>query len=309
MKKRRYFLLLIGILSSCGSIGTSPSDNSISPTEPTLDISNSEEIPSEEISNDVDSSLKESSEVEITNTVETLKILEDSIYETTVYKFTSNVPGKRCAIVGGIHGDEVAGWKAALQLKERRDFIGEVLIIPQASIYACKREERYPGRGEAINGITYKDLNRNFPGKPDGNITQQIAYAISETVDDFNPDVIVDLHESLRSSSSSYFDQDTSSRLGDLLIYGNSWTSLFTQTVIEDYNASYLQEDDYPFGTDTYSPGNSFNQYFGKKYEDRIVITIETTRYFSDSKPKNEDRRIQQQLELIDLILKYSLEF
>lgn len=309
MKKRRYFLLLIGILSSCGSIGTSPSDNSISPTEPTLDISNSEEIPSEEINNDVDSSLKESSEVEITNTVETWKILEDSIYETTVYKFTSNVPGKRCAIVGGIHGDEVAGWKAALQLKERRDFIGEVLIIPQASIYACKREERYPGRGEAINGITYKDLNRNFPGKPDGNITQQIAYAISETVDDFNPDIIVDLHESLRSSSSSYFDQDTSSRLGDLLIYGNSWTSLFTQTVIEDYNASYLQEDDYPFGTDTFAPGGSFNQYFGRKYEDKIVITIETTRYFSASKPKNEDRRIQQQLELIDLILKYSLEF
>ncbi len=309
MKKRRYFLLLIGILSSCGSIGTSPSDNSISPTEPTLDISNSEEIPSEEISNDVDSSLKESSEVEITNTVETWKILEDSIYETTVYKFTSNVPGKRCAIVGGIHGDEVAGWKAALQLKERRDFIGEVLIIPQASIYACKREERYPGRGEAINGITYKDLNRNFPGKPDGNITQQIAYAISETVDDFNPDIIVDLHESLRSSSSSYFDQDTSSRLGDLLIYGNSWTSLFTQTVIEDYNALYLQEDDYPFGTDTFAPGGSFNQYFGRKYEDKIVITIETTRYFSASKPKNEDRRIQQQLELIDLILKYSLEF
>lgn len=326
MKKRRYFLLLIGILSSCGSIGPSPSDNSLVPTEPTLDISISEEIPSiesvssEEISSPSESSEQEisdepiptvevSDEVVITNTVETWKILEDSIYETTVYKFTSNVPGKRCAIVGGIHGDEVAGWKAALQLKERRDFIGEVLIIPQASIYACKREERYPGRGEAINGITYKDLNRNFPGKPDGNITQQIAYAISETVDDFNPDIIVDLHESLRSSSSSYFDQDTSSRLGDLLIYGNSWTSLFTQTVIEDYNALYLQEDDYPFGTDTFAPGGSFNQYFGRKYEDRIVITIETTRYFSDSKPKNEDRRIQQQLELIDLILKYSLEF
>ena len=46
-----------------------------------------------------------------------------------------------------------------------------------------------------------------------------------------------------------------------------------------------------------------------RKYEDKIVITIETTRYFSASKPKNEDRRIQQQLELIDLILKYSLEF
>ena len=298
MKKGRYFLLLIGILSSCGSLGTSPSDNS--------QVSNSE---NEEISSSIEVEVSSTSQEEITNTVETWKILEDSIYETTVYKFTSNVPGKRCVIVGGIHGDEVAGWKAALQLKERRNFIGEVLIIPQASILACKREERYPGRGEKVNGIIYKDLNRNFPGKPDGNITQQIAYAINETVTNFDADIIVDLHESLRSSSSSYFDQDTSSRLGDLLIYGNSWTSLFTQTVIEDYNASYLQEGDYPFGTDTFAPGGSFNQYFGKKYEDRIVITIETTRYFNTSKPKDESRRIQQQLELIDLILKYSLDF
>lgn len=298
MKKGRYFLLLIGILSSCGSLGTSPSDNS--------QVSNSE---NEEISSSIEVEVSSTSQEEITNTVETWKILEDSIYETTVYKFTSNVPGKRCVIVGGIHGDEVAGWKAALQLKERRNFIGEVLIIPQASILACKREERYPGRGEEVNGIIYKDLNRNFPGKPDGNITQQIAYAINETVTNFDADIIVDLHESLRSSSSSYFDQDTSSRLGDLLIYGNSWTSLFTQTVIEDYNASYLQEGDYPFGTDTFAPGGSFNQYFGKKYEDRIVITIETTRYFNTSKPKDESRRIQQQLELIDLILKYSLDF
>ena len=288
MKKGRYFLLLIGLLSSCGGLETSPSDS--------IQVSDSETV-------------EVSSTQEITNTVETWKILEDSIYETTVYKFTSNVPGKKCVIVGGIHGDEVAGWKAALQLKERRNFIGEVLIIPQANIFACKRNERYPGRGTAINGITYKDLNRNFPGKADGNITQQIAHAISQTVIDFDADIIIDLHESLRSSSSSYFDSDTSSRLGDLLIYGNSWTSLFTQTIIEDYNDLYLQNKDYPFGTDTYAPGGSFNQYFGKLYEDRIVFTIETTRYFSESEPKDEDRRIQQQLELIDLALKYSIDF
>ena len=290
MKKGRYVLLLIGILSSCGNINTTASNTS------PVSAESSETI--------------ESSNHGIVNEVETWTILEDSIYETTVYKFTSEIPGPRCVIVGGIHGDEVAGWKAALQLKDKRDFVGEVMIIPQASILACKREERYPGRGiGAVNGVTYKDLNRNFPGDPDGNVTKQIAYAISETVKSFNPDVIVDLHESLRSSSSSYYDQDTSSRLGDLLIYGNSWTSPFTQTVIEDYNALYLQDGDYPFGTDTYAPGGSFNQYFGKLYEERIVFTIETTRYFSDSEPKDEDRRIQQQLELIDLALKYSIDF
>lgn len=288
MKKGRYFLLLIGLLSSCGGLETSPSDS--------IQVSDSETV-------------EVSSTQEITNTVETWKILEDSIYETTVYKFTSNVPGKKCVIVGGIHGDEVAGWKAALILKEKRDFIGEVLIVPQANIFACKRNERYPGRGDAVNGITYKDLNRHFPGKADGNVTQQIAHAISETVINFDPDIVVDLHESLRSSSSSHFDSDTSSKLGDLLIYGNSWTSLFTQTVIEDYNTSYLKDGDYPFGTDTYAPGGSFNQYFGNYYEDRIVITVETTRYYNSSTPKDEDRRIEQQLELVNLILKYSLDF
>ena len=285
MKKGRYLLLLIGILSSCGNVTSGSEQVSTLP------------------------SMDDSSTILIENTVETWNILQDSIYETAVYKFTSNIPGKKVAIVGGIHGDEVAGWKAALQLKEKRNFVGEVLIIPQASILACKREERYPGRGSAVNGITYKDLNRNFPGDPNGNETKQIAYAISETVKDFNPDVVVDLHESLRSSSSSFFDQDTSSRLGDLLIYGNSWTSLFTQTIIEDYNKEYLKDGDYPFGTDTYAPGNSFNQYFGKLYEDRLVITVETTRYINASTPKDESRRIEQQLELIDMILKYSQDY
>ena len=285
MKKGRYLLLLIGILSSCGNVTSGSEQVSTLP------------------------SMDDSSTILIENTVETWNILQDSIYETAVYKFTSNIPGKKVAIVGGIHGDEVAGWKAALQLKEKRNFVGEVLIIPQASILACKREERYPGRGSAVNGITYKDLNRNFPGDPNGNETKQIAYAISETVKDFNPDVVVDLHESLRSSSSSFFDQDTSSRLGDLLIYGNSWTSLFTQTIIEDYNKEYLKEGDYPFGTDTYAPGNSFNQYFGKLYEDRLVMTVETTRYINASTPKDESRRIEQQLELIDMILKYSQDY
>ena len=290
MKKGRYLLLLIGILSSCGNVNTPSSDSSQVSTNNNIQASN-----------------------DIVNEVETWSILEDSIYETTVYKFTSNIPGPKCVIVGGIHGDEVAGWKAALQLKEKRDFVGEVMIIPQASILACKREERYPGRNTTgiVNGVTYRDLNRNFPGNPDGNVTKQIAYAISETVKNFNPDVIVDLHESLASASSSFYDQDTSSRLGDLLIYGNSWTSLFTQTVVEEYNESYLKEGDYPFGTDTYAPGGSFNQYFGKLYEDKIVITIETTRYFDykKNKAKDESRRIEQQLEMIDLILKYAVDF
>ena len=61
MKKGRYLLLLIGILSSCGNVTTSES-NPVS-TLPTNEI--------------------ESSTINIENTVETWNILENSNYETT----------------------------------------------------------------------------------------------------------------------------------------------------------------------------------------------------------------------------------
>ena len=50
------------------------------------------------------------------------KILEDTLYETPVYVYKSHTPGPRVAIVGGIHGDEVAGWKCAESLINRTDF-------------------------------------------------------------------------------------------------------------------------------------------------------------------------------------------
>lgn len=286
MKFRNCLLLSIGIVSSCSGI------------EPSSDINSQVSIPS-------------NSEIAIENSVETWNILEGSVSETTVYKFTSNVPGKKIAIVGGIHGDEVAGWKSALQLKEKRNFTGEVLIIPQANILACKREERYPGLGSAVNNVKYKDLNRTFPGKSNGNATEIISNAITQTVTEFDADIIIDLHESRSSASASYFDEGAASRLGDLLIYGNSWSSLFCSVVVKQYNSSYLQKGDYPFGTDTYAPGGSFNQYFGNLYEDKIVFTIETTRYTDYEKKikKDENRRIQQQLEMIDLVFKNSEKF
>ena len=106
MKKRRYFLLLIGILSSCGSIGTTPgNENSITiepsevptaeptieptdvpiaePTiEPTVEPTNIPSVePTVEVStSDTTSTMEpsdseESSEPEIENTVESWKIL------------------------------------------------------------------------------------------------------------------------------------------------------------------------------------------------------------------------------------------
>ncbi len=40
-------------------------------------------------------------------------ILADTIYETEVFQFETDREGPRVCIVGGIHGDELAGWNAA----------------------------------------------------------------------------------------------------------------------------------------------------------------------------------------------------
>ena len=108
------------------------------------------------------------------------EILPSTIYETTVYVFTSTIPGPTIMIVGGIHGDELAGWQAAQTLVTKNDYTGTVILIPKANTLATTLQKRYPGQDTKgiYEGITYSDLNRIFPGKENGSATEQIAYAI-----------------------------------------------------------------------------------------------------------------------------------
>jgi hypothetical protein len=54
----------------------------------------------------------------------------------------------------------------------------------------------YPSGMILDNGAESRNLNRNYPGKPDGNPTQQLAYAILELIKEENVDFNLDMHES-----------------------------------------------------------------------------------------------------------------
>ncbi len=224
--------------------------------------------------------------------VENFMILEGTEHETAVYIFTSNVEGPKVAIVGGIHGDETAGWKTALKFIEKVDYYhGTVMIIPQAYIKADKMVNRYPGY-TASNGAKYSrslDLNRNFPGDPNGSETEKIAYAIRKEVENFDADYIIDLHESRRSVT------DPNPLLGDLLIYGNVKSSIFCEDITYEFNKNYKLPGEVSFGTDQDAPGGAFNQYFGETYPNKIVFTVETNRQLM------ETRRIEQQTQLLTI--------
>ena len=220
-------------------------------------------------------------------------ILTGTIWETDVHYFESSVSGPRVAIVGGIHGDEIAGWNAALELLNREDFIGSIMIIPKANKLACEAVQRYPGLGKDYNGYTYSDLNRTFPGKEDGTVTEKISYAIANAVKDFNPDHVIDLHESLHSYSYG------SKYIGNQIIYGNSYSNLIGYDIVDDFNNRYLIEGEDRFCVDTYAPGGSFNSYFGALYPKSCVFTIETNRELVFT------RRVEQQLQLLDCMFNY----
>ena len=228
-------------------------------------------------------------EVEIKCTTDSYPILEGGIYETMVYTFESNVPGPRLFIMGGTHGDEIAGWKAALELVKKTDWHGSVMLIPQCNILADTLNQRYAGanNGGVYNGVTYKDLNRNFPGSPTGDATQKIAAAIIAEVIKFNPTYAIDLHESRSSASEG--------RVGETLIYSNPKSALLADEIVTSFNRQYIKGYEKNFSTDSNPPAGSFNGYCGTTLKVH-AFTIETNRTL------DIDRRIEQQLQLLNIL-------
>ena len=140
MKKKSTYLLIISlvfiigltsVLTACGANGGNDADAS-KPSNPTGD-DNREPLTVEHI---------------------TTKMLAGTRDETEVHRFVTNREGPRIVIVGGTHGDEKAGWSAAMRLvsildseeKRRDDMCGEILIIPQVNINADKAGKRYFGK-------------------------------------------------------------------------------------------------------------------------------------------------------------------
>lgn len=76
-------------------------------------------------------------------------------------------------VSGASHGDECNGTGIARELiygVDHSDLRGVLVVAPVLNLPGFLRNERYLPDG--------RDLNRNFPGKPDGNPAQRIAHAI-----------------------------------------------------------------------------------------------------------------------------------
>ncbi len=239
-------------------------------------------------------------------------ILKDNTHagksaQTAVHKFVADKAGPRIAIVGGTHGDEVAGWTAALRLVDQisslKGICGEILIIPQANIVADNACKRYVGESDVVN------LNRVFPIGQIANANEEvvaIARAIIKVIEDFDPDYVVDLHE----SRGSWTDKgNTSATLGDTLIFSNE--ALFMDDLLHNYNENYRGLGEPTFAAEPAVKAGSFSLYFSTTYPDRPVFTVETNRNY-DFATKTDlmplETRVRQQLNILNSLFDLAWE-
>ncbi|MBP3736722.1 MAG: poly-gamma-glutamate system protein [Lachnospiraceae bacterium] len=118
---------------------------------------------------------------------EVYRLLEGTEEEIPVTCIRGREDGKKVYLVGGIHGDEIAGWIAAGYLRQESFDIGTVYIAAPINAYGaanCRRKTR-----------SDRDINRNFPGDPGGTDAERIAAAVFADIADKEPDILIDLHE------------------------------------------------------------------------------------------------------------------
>ena len=221
-------------------------------------------------------------------TVSSYKIMEGQLSETEVVHIHSNNPGRTIYIVGAVHGDEKAAWYTAILMEKATISSGDLYILAPANANGAKNDSRYV--------TDHQDLNRLFPGNPNGNEAQRLAYAIYTDISDKSPDLVLDLHEAIIYNSSRDF-------LGSTYIF----TDLGVFAEKGDLDVMFLDllfatEDGTichnAFGSTGPGPEGSINATVTNEL--RIpVITVETFRGFDIY------RRVYDQLDTIQFILEY----
>lgn len=121
---------------------------------------------------------------------------DDSAWGSIMIPITTvrNGEGPTALLTGGNHGDEYEGPIALFDLAQsidHSDIRGRVIIVP-AMNYPAVRVAR---RTSPVDG---GNLNRLFPGRPDGTITEKIAHYFDSVLLP-RADIVLDIHSGGRS--------------------------------------------------------------------------------------------------------------
>ena len=116
-------------------------------------------------------------------------------YHPTPFISIKNGSGKKILIIGGNHGDEFEGPCAIMRLAQNikyKELKGQVILIPALSFEAVKSSSR-------VNPFDNKNMNRAFPGDPNGTPTEMVADFLERELIP-SCDAVIDLHSGGKAS-------------------------------------------------------------------------------------------------------------
>jgi len=119
-----------------------------------------------------------------------------------------NGPGPTALLISGTHGDEYEGQVALCNLVKSlvpSRIQGRVIILPAANFSAALA-------GRRVSSIDDLNLNRVYPGDPEGTVTRQIAYYVEHNLIPL-ADMVCDLHSG--GSSLMYVPSALTKRVAD----------------------------------------------------------------------------------------------
>lgn len=161
--------------------------------------------------------------------------LKNTPGDTEVFIFAGAAKGGNLLILGGTHPNEPAGYMTAILLTETiRTAKGKVVVVPWANASGFTHSDPQEGSpqrffietsggrrwfrlgsrvtnpvhqwpdptlyvnpmGQKLAGIEARNLNRAYPGKPDGYLTEKVAFGMMELIRKEAIDLGIDLHES-----------------------------------------------------------------------------------------------------------------
>lgn len=116
---------------------------------------------------------------------------DDSAWGSVMIPITvvRNGDGPTALLTGANHGDEYEGPVALFDLAlglEPQDITGRVIIVPAFNYPAFRSATR-------VSPIDQRNLNRTFPGRPDGSVTEKIADYFHTTLVPM-ADIVLDFH-------------------------------------------------------------------------------------------------------------------
>lgn len=114
----------------------------------------------------------------------------DAATDIPVIVINGDKPGAKLALVAGSHGTEYASIIALEKLAQTVDasnLSGTVTIVPLINLASFHQKVLH------LNPVDGKNMNRLYPGKPDGTQTERASWAIAKQVVE-QADYLIDLH-------------------------------------------------------------------------------------------------------------------